>query len=681
MLIKKELKNIRPCECPKFTKTKLKSDKYVFSVSYNIVKLNRSGEILVLDYYDINNKELQARFFLSKESNKYITYLPKADEWSNASITYILCKLTNKLTGYYHCDIKIADKGKDLDVIQEYLDVFYERFTFMGSIFSYVSTDGITGTVDNYCQKNIRDVKQYERTNKKYIRQQQLHSLFKDEEREHYRKIQTDKRVNDYCHKYVFPHYIFFSNLNPDRTRTAKCSCCGKQFTIPNGKRIKHNQKTICPECNTPVTYCAERYATSRLDKELFMYVFKKGDYICYEINKSSRTFDRHLKPIVHHEPKYRTVDDIKNKKCLSSSMSVIYSSYDWTQFKQWIPDNECYVFSENLNDVFNMEHIDLSHLKGIPIKFMTFLSNLKAYPICEYLYKLGMYNLATCDIARKLNPNGKTAAEVLGVSKQYLPMYQKLNLTLGEHNVIKSSRKLIADEDIETLRSFNFDEHRLGMVAYLMQYMTLSKFNRYLKKQIDILRQERDFYGVRPNRQGFTIENDAITYFRDYIVALVTLDVNVNRKNMFPKNIRISHDLTTNSAKKYVKENEEKISRKACAKVSAFFEGYSKDGFTVLMPESRNDFYREGNELSHCVGRISNYYENHIDGTNCIFFIRKADEPTKAYFTAEINMEHFTVLQLYGYGDCHAPTEVSKFTKDFARWLSRQKTKLRKAG
>ena len=84
-----------------------------------------------------------------------------------------------------------------------------------------------------------------------------------------------------------------------------------------------------------------------------------------------------------------------------------------------------------------------------------------------------------------------------------------------------------------------------------------------------------------------------------------------------------------------------------------------------------RSDFVTEGQRLNHCVGSAG-YYERHMEGKRMVFFIRRASEPEKAYFTAEIDMSAGRILQLYGFGDCSAPRDVRAFTEGFARAVVR---------
>ena len=81
-------------------------------------------------------------------------------------------------------------------------------------------------------------------------------------------------------------------------------------------------------------------------------------------------------------------------------------------------------------------------------------------------------------------------------------------------------------------------------------------------------------------------------------------------------------------------------------------------------------DFYLEGNALNHCVGSQSHYFENHMKGTQMIFFIREVSAPDKPYFTMEADMRSKTILQLYGFGDSSAPKEVRRFAEAFLKTI-----------
>lgn len=50
----------------------------------------------------------------------------------------------------------------------------------------------------------------------------------------------------------------------------------------------------------------------------------------------------------------------------------------------------------------------------------------------------------------------GNTFFEVLGISKQYLPLYQKFNVSLSEHHIIQLSRFRVSEKIFLKLRVLN---------------------------------------------------------------------------------------------------------------------------------------------------------------------------------------------------------------------------------
>ena len=90
-----------------------------------------------------------------------------------------------------------------------------------------------------------------------------------------------------------------------------------------------------------------------------------------------------------------------------------------------------------------------------------------------------------------------------------------------------------------------------------------------------------------------------------------------------------------------------------------------------LFSPPLRCDIISEGQSLGHCVGSV--YYKNHIAGTKMIFFVRKAAEKTKPFFTMEIDMQARKISQLYGFKDKPAPPEVKKFANEFLKRLPKR--------
>ena len=71
-----------------------------------------------------------------------------------------------------------------------------------------------------------------------------------------------------------------------------------------------------------------------------------------------------------------------------------------------------------------------------------------------------------------------------------------------------------------------------------------------------------------------------------------------------------------------------------------------------------------EGAALCHCVGT---YGETVARGDSCIFFIRRADAPDKAWYTLQVELKTVKEIQNHGLRNCAPTKEVQEFVD---RWL-----------
>ena len=241
------------------------------------------------------------------------------------------------------------------------------------------------------------------------------------------------------------------------------------------------------------------------------------------------------------------------------------------------------------------------------------------------------------------------------------------MQVNLEESNIIVAAKEYVKKDLFLKLRQLNnsVEYWRRSCIPELLERMSATKLCNYCDKQ------------------AAKYENVAVSqiliWMRDYIGMCDEMDIQLDKRTMFPAGIKEAHDILAKRVAEVRAKKQEESSRAALEVVNKFFKGYSDADFTVRVPKDRLDFIREGQELSHCVGS-ERYYNNHIKGTSMIFFIRRADDPSKAFFTAEIDMTSFVVQQLYGYGDCTAPKEVREFTKKFARYLKQQCAHIRKS-
>lgn len=662
-----------------------------FYAGATIVELPRSGKVLAVDYYQPGENVPCVRFFADKKNSSFLTYKVSTKEFLKSMLARTLLDINSS----YRFIVEESDKARK--TAMDYLGIHESSF-WSYSINAH-SISGLTGVCENFCQK-IRDKRNEKALLSHYARQRMYHSQFLDtfDDMEEFNK--RAREWNKWTATRFHNERLFFSNLDKKRRRKCYCTACGKRFTSSDNA-ITHKGQGCCPKCGAAVEYYAERYALSINDKisgkeHGAVFIETNDEYDVWTFCNVWRTYDEKFQPRFHYDDYIRVLKVKKTGKVLSSSYirAGYYTGPHWTDFKEWAPTyHRVHVCPTNFEQIKEIPAFLFDEVvkSDYPIPIFDLINKAMRYPQVEYLWKMGLtkFVIQSPTLSPFVDYSKRSFSEVMGVTKQYLPMYRELNVDYYEHKIIRSAKEFIHPEDVLAYRALEIREPERyeEAIMSLLGRMTLRKFCNYIQKQFDVRKRQ---LGVN----GLTANNDyrVIIELGDYYQMLIQLGVNLNRKNMFPADIHKSHNRLVerlNAQKKAEKERNEALARAREAKERAemeerckILEGYADKSFTVLIPKTKNDFIKEGEELSHCVGRMDGYYRNHIAGTKMIFFIRKLDTPEVAYFTAEIDMSLGTVLQLYGYGDCTAPEDVTLFTKRFAKWVLKQNAKrLRKAG
>lgn len=140
-----------------------------------------------------------------------------------------------------------------------------------------------------------------------------------------------------------------------------------------------------------------------------------------------------------------------------------------------------------------------------------------------------------------------------------------------------------------------------------------------------------------------------------------------------FPKDLLLAHDRVTEERRvreeaRQVRERaekNEKLREAFAARLEALAPLAWQQGGILIRPcAAPEELDAEGRALSHCV---ATYKEKHAGGKTAIFFVRKASEPDKPWFTLELNLSDFTVLQNRGKCNCARTKAVEAFE---AAWL-----------
>lgn len=629
MLYKKELADIPVGKMPAI---KMERE---FVATSQIVKLNRSGEILVVDFFRRKDKSHSCRFVT--DGKGYLTQAGKTGVWTeqNPRATY----------GYGSC----AATPEDVKTAAEFLNK---------KVCTY---DTLLGLVDDFI------------THLRWDRRQKAEDRREELRKKHFSMYPPHPdNLQSCCEDHLFDAYIFISQLDKKGHRPARCSHCGKEFEAP--KAARSGQRTSCPACGKSATYRAtwikgavenktKICIPARVDGQLLLRWTEARRRFIYPDFKAEYYFEDYAYNLFLHTPnKGEQVYSYKWQMC-----GYYYGGWDW--YRGRIGDL-CYdsaaVYTDNLTEVFGERYcgVDLgqtlvqTHGK---IPFAVFLDNLKNIPATEYLLKMGMVNLASAvrSIDGAMNCKRPTFANVLGVDAQFAKMYSEMDVTLTEHHIIKTYGKWISPEQLEMFRALDIPAHESGRVRDLLAEMSFSRFVHYFHKQARL----------NPKR---TITQILICY-KEYISMSGELGVDLSHKGIrFPKNCVEAHDqiLPRFNSKKQEAEDNKFVEAVKSVYAALRLTAFEKDGFCIVFPQKRSDLTTEGQSLNHCVGG-QRYANNHMAGTRLIFFVREIQSRGKPFFTMEVDMESYRICQLYGFGDCSAPPEVRKFAEAFVKKLT----------
>ena len=340
--------------------------------------------------------------------------------------------------------------------------------------------------------------------------------------------------------------------------------------------------------------------------------------------------------------------------------------------------DSSSYIYTENLDEVFGPNYYNVNLKAGLEgkhvrLQFVHLLDELKNSPKAEFLFKMGLPMLASSARCIAGDPDGQGVFQKqVGVSKQYLPMLRRLNVTASELSFIKKSEEWVSPELFQVYRSVQSRcRYNNSSLEEVIAEVGVSKALRYIGKQQQLYPK--------------VALSKILVEYKDYLHMSKELRVDMSHKSIrFPADIVEAHRTITARYNEVMGEIQK---RKGEELNAAFHEavqehyarmgltGFQKDGFCIILPQMRTDLIAEGQSLNHCVGGES-YYKKCMMGAYMIFFVRRQDAPEKPFFTMEMDTITGKITQLYGFGDCTAPKDVREFANAFSRFIQRKGVK-----
>ena len=678
---KKDLGKLPLLKAGTMDKTFLKMHGFEFLVKPERREIH-GDKILVLNFYSryklLENGFLPVyRIFHSKSA--FITQNVSDGSWTEQSMEFMLL---------------INDYNRNSAIRTVWEEQLVKRFFRCGN------SEKHWYQVINEKQKQIRDVKQKK---KRKRMNEKTAFLFKGVKPPTAAFLKWAEEEAMYKSRYVF--YDF------EKKKYLKCFCshCKAEFEMEQ-KKLKHNMKSTCPICKSPVTFKAKGKSRYIHDTGYAVKIEKTNGHIIlrhFTLSKDYRILELDAMLFRCHEF-YRSVigngevkdyvyrysaGDERLGWYLSPLDPYFYYSYhlNYTvrdyELRRQMPG--C-LYLKNLRKTIKDSAIQYCAIEKYSRYYMheifpvrQYILKYLEYPQLEYLVKMRLYRLAGDLIysGQRILPDSETKdmRKVLSISKIKIAVMQKYNLGLNGLETMRWLEKGAINLNEKEAYNFTFlyNSRIIPLIEY-REYAPIKKIMNYLLKQFSgscekerlTLSSNLELLSEKKIREFGNCAND----WMDYMEWTKELGHEMKSKYvLFPKSLKLAHDKRMKEYQIYEKKVEHakmlrdrrKVNRILKDERNLLEDKIKKEDYFLIIPNDWKEIRKEGDLLDHCVG---SYISNIAEGKCQIYFLRKKEEPDKPFYTME--WADGKVQQCRGKGNCGYDDKVARFVDYVERKL-----------
>lgn len=428
------------------------------------------------------------------------------------------------------------------------------------------------------------------------------------------------------------------------------CTVCGTQVHA-RGRRFTQSAYATCPNCGARVICVLEdgcAFAANYIENIVAVQKGTDGETVFFRqwlLHRDNSARWEHIENFLQETVRYaiRGNKTAKWQKQGKDSYYMRTERYELDEWTRWqgnrIYDGSYFFYTGGIEEALSgtaMQYADLEgyleergHNKN-PIYFLEYHAR---YPVIEFLWKAGYRNIVHSRVfgMSKENRNAilwerKKLKECfkfpLRILKLMPPEEWKLDDVKRANYLWKNYGERITDAEMRMALQSRTDVQSL---TGAMPYAGIGKILKYIQKQTEKRKEEKGHTTYTP--EGI------IRAYRDYLRECEQLHFDLHdREILFPKDLVAAHDRTMKQiAFEKNKADQEKF-QKAVNKLEKF--AWQKGGFLIRPAREQMELTAEGKALHHCVG---GYIRDMAEEKTAIFFLRKANEPDKPFYTLEL--------------------------------------------
>ena len=228
-----------------------------------------------------------------------------------------------------------------------------------------------------------------------------------------------------------------------------------------------------------------------------------------------------------------------------------------------------------------------------------------------------------------------------------------------------KCSGRIIPDHVLHWLEQ---EKIHVSDIDFILDRMSEQQVCNYLQRQKS---------GTRDSLRQI------ISTWRDYLSMADKLGINTNDEIVYRvKLLRQRHDELVEQLRKRERDMEAAATARKYRKIAGICRlikpkyEYTGEVYSIVVPSGVRDIMREGDALSHCVGKSDRYWERIEQQEAYILFLRKTAEIDKPYYTLEVE-PNGTIRQKRTYFDRQNDDlkDAEKFLKEWQKVVSERLT------
>ena len=454
------------------------------------------------------------------------------------------------------------------------------------------------------------------------------------------------------------------------------CTVCGTQVHA-RGRRFTQSAYATCPNCGARVICVLEdgcAFAANYIENIVAVQKGTDGETVFFRqwlLHRDNSARWEHIEDFLQETVRYaiRGNKTAKWQKQGKESYYMRTERYELDEWTRWqdnrIYDGSYFFYTGGIEEALRgtaMQYADLEgyleergHNKN-PIYFLEYHAR---YPVIEFLWKAGYRNIVHNRIfgmdrenrnailweRKKLKECFKFPLRIL---KLMPPEEWSLNDIQRVNDLWEKYGGKVTDTEIRLVLQSKVD---IQLWSRATTYANAGRILKYIKNQTD-KRKEKN-----PDKRSIS-QNDTAQAYRDYLQECEQLHLDLHDKEiLFPKDLTAAHNRTMEQVKFEKNKADQEKFQKAVEKLEKFAWGEGE--FFIRPAREQMELTAEGKALHHCVG---GYIRDMAEEKTAIFFLRKANEPDKPFYTLELQKKRVIQCRTEHNASYDRKPDVKKF-------------------